>query len=455
MNNKRILIVDDDPSIRKAIKLTLMDGNHEFYEAFSVDKAQQIIRDNEIDIALIDVRLGDEYGPDIIKFIKKENYSTASICISGEASATEAVEAVKHGAFEFLEKPITPDKLRTTLENCIRYYSLSRTVSIQQEVAQKFKILGNSEPIQQMQKLIDQFAPSHSKVLITGETGTGKELVASQIHYKSERADAPFIIVNCSAIPGNLIESTFFGHKKGSFTGADSDQIGKLEYADGGTIFLDEIGDLTIEVQNKLLRFLETGEIQKLGSNQNKVVDVRVIAATSKPLEEMIQEGAFRQDLYYRLNVLQIKTPSLKSIPDDLPLLFEYFISRFSIEQRRTELEISPEFKTSLISYSWPGNMRELRNFAERCVIMKTGILNKDDFSEVLGIDAKSTTGTGDHSIDNIIRLNDYMDICEKKYLEQVLTKLDGNVTQAANQLDIQRATLHNKIKKHRINTKD
>ena len=453
MNNKRILIVDDDPSIRKAIKLTLMDGDHEFYEAFSVDKAKEIIRNKEIDIALVDVRLGDEYGPDIIKFIKKENYPTASICISGEASATEAVEAVKHGAFEFLEKPITPDKLRTTLQNCIRYYSLSRTVSIQQEAAQKFVILGNSEPVQQMKNLINQFAPSHSKVLITGETGTGKELVASQIHYKSERADAPFIIVNCSAIPDNLIESTFFGHKKGSFTGAHSDQIGKLEYANEGTIFLDEIGDLTIEVQNKLLRFLETGEIQKLGSNQNKVVDVRVIAATSKPLEDMIKEGTFRQDLYYRLNVLQIKTPALKSIPEDLPLLFEHFIHRFSIEQRREKLELSPEFKTSLLSYSWPGNMRELRNFAERCVIMKSGTLSKDDFKEVLGVD----TGTQniDHSIDHIIRLSEHMDLCEKDYLEKVLLKLDGNVTQTANQLDIQRATLHNKIKKHGISTKN
>jgi len=367
------LIIEDEEPIRRVLKKILIDEDPVFkiFEAIDGNDAIDKLSTDKYDLAVCDIKMPKKDGLDVLKFAINKDLTTPFIMLTGHGNIETAVDAMKVGAYDFIEKPPDLNRLLISVRNAFKIRSLqSENSRLKKKLVKKNEMIGSSPKFKNVLKLIEKVSPTNARILITGENGTGKEMVAQQIHFKSLRNAKPLIEVNCAAIPSELIESELFGHVKGSFTSAIKDRVGKFELANGGTLFLDEIGDLSLKAQAKVLRALQEGKIQKVGSEKQIEVDVRIIAATNKKIKKLIESNDFREDLFHRLAVIEIKLPTLTERKSDIKSLCEYFIEQISIEQGMSRKKISIEAIRTLENYPWSGNIRELRNVIERLIIL-------------------------------------------------------------------------------------
>ncbi len=435
----KIMIVDDETSILKSLSGPL---EREGYEVITCENAKKAKKENsrDIDLCLLDVWLPDGDGVELMEDFKKHFPLQVYIMMSGHSTIETAVKAVKLGAYDFLEKPLSLDRVLISIENALKLKKLAKeNLSYKRESERRYELVGESDEIEELQVLIDRIAKTDSRVLIRGENGTGKEIVARNIYYRSNRSDKSFIAVNCAALPEELIESELFGFQKGAFTGATFSRGGRFEEADGGTIFLDEIGDMSDKTQAKLLRVLEEGEVERLGGGKPKEIDVRVIAATNRNLEKKIEQGDFREDLYFRLNVVPIYVPPLREHKDDIPILAEYFINRLCDDYGHRRVKIANAALNALIKYNYPGNVRELKNIIERLLV--TGDfsnISKEDVDFVL-----STSSLKGRQID----LKTATDEFERSFILTRIKETNGNMAEAARRLGMERSHLYKKLK--------
>ena len=370
---KKILIIEDEEPIRRVLKRILTDENSAFKISEAIDGNDAIdkLSRDKFDLAVCDIKMPKKDGLDVLKFAIKKDLMTPFIMLTGHGNIETAVDAMKLGAYDFIEKPPDLNRLLISVRNAFKIRSLqSENNRLKKKLVKKHEMIGSSPKFNNVLKLIEKVSPTNARILITGENGTGKEMVAQQIHFKSLRNEKPLIEVNCAAIPSELIESELFGHVKGSFTSAIRDRVGKFELANGGTLFLDEIGDLSLKAQAKVLRALQEGKIQKVGSEKQIEVDVRIIAATNKKIKKLIESDDFREDLFHRLAVIEIKLPTLTERKSDIKSLCDYFIQQISEEQGMSRKKISKEAINTLENYPWSGNIRELRNVIERLIIL-------------------------------------------------------------------------------------
>lgn len=444
---KTILVVDDDKSIRDSLKMVL---EFESYEVLFAENGQEALRQlaaASIDLILLDVKMAGMDGLEVLQRVREKRAELPVIMISGHGTIETAVEATKLGAFDFLPKPLDRDKLLVTVRNALHQATISEEYrQLRESVEGKWQILGESTKIKEILAVIERVAPTDVRVLITGENGTGKELVARALQRLSKRSSKPFVEVNCAAIPSELIESELFGHEKGSFTGATSQRIGKFEQADGGTLFLDEIGDMSFRAQAKVLRALEEGKIERVGGTKLITVDVRVIAATNKNLDEEIRKGNFRDDLYHRLRVIPIHVPPLRERRDDIPILVKSFIDDVCTRNGMAFKTTSEETLRRLSLLEWRGNVRELRNTVERLVILSPG--TSIDIS-LLEVGAHGGRGEFD---DILARGGTFQEFKERAEAAFILRQLDlhkWNISKTAESLDIQRSHLYTKMKRY------
>ncbi|MGO3689282.1 MAG: sigma-54-dependent transcriptional regulator [Psychroflexus halocasei] len=378
----KILIAEDEASIRRVLKniLTEEDSKFEIFEAKDGQEAIKIIESEKLDTVLCDIKMPKKDGVEVLSYVRDQEIDLPMIMISGHGDIETAVETMKMGAFDYISKPPDLNRLLNTIRIALSHNDLHQeNKKLRKKVSKKFKMVGESEDIDQIKTIIAKVAPTDARVLITGQNGTGKELVANWLHEQSDRSKKPFIEVNCAAIPSELIESELFGHVKGAFTSANKDRAGKFEAADGGTLFLDEIGDMSLKAQAKVLRALQENKIQRVGSDKDIKVDVRVIAATNKDLKTEIKQSLFREDLYHRLAVILINVPALKDRKSDIPLLVNYFLESIAKQQGVKTKAISGKALDILIAHDWPGNIRELRNVIERLMILGKQKIDEED----------------------------------------------------------------------------
>lgn len=451
MNTSRILVVDDDDAHRGMLRMMLKSWGFTVDEATDGDEAVKQVKDKPYDVVLTDVRMARMDGIHALKEILAYNPALPVILMTAYSSVETAVDALRLGAYDYLVKPLDFDLLKQTLQQGIersRHSVENRELRRQLADASDAEILGRSEVMQTMLRFIETVAPTEATVLITGESGTGKELVARALHAASQRADKPIVTVNCAALAESLLESELFGHEKGSFTGADKRRDGRFVQADGGTIFLDEIGEMPLSLQAKLLRALQQGEVQRVGSDTPIHVNVRVLAATNRDLRKESQEKRFREDLFFRLNVISIEVPALRNRGDDVPLLAAFFLQRFAERNHKTIKGFSPQALDCLLRYQWPGNVRELENAMERAVILCRGDLISESDLPVNVANAPmpeaAVQANGDLSLAGLP-----LDIVEKRAIEDTLRQTCDNKSEAARRLGITRATLHNKLRKY------
>ena len=382
----RILIVDDEKAIRETLKEILEFEKYDVLEASNGEEALSSLKDQVIDLVLCDIKMPKMDGMELLDAVIKEGISVPFIMISAHGTIETAVEATKKGAYDFIQKPPDLNRLLITVRNALDKSNLvQETKQLKKKISKGFEIIGESEAIQEVNEMIDKVAPTDARVLITGSNGTGKELVARQLHEKSERQKKPLVEVNCAAIPSELIESELFGHEKGSFTSAHKQRIGKFEQANGGTLFLDEIGDMSLSAQAKVLRALQEHRITRVGGDKEIKIDVRVLAATNKDLKKEISEGKFREDLYHRLSVILIPVPPLKDRVTDIHLLVDHFLHQIAGEYGTKKKTINKEALVKLTKYPWTGNVRELRNVVERLVIMSEKEISETDVEKYSG----------------------------------------------------------------------
>ncbi|HOR94532.1 MAG TPA: sigma-54 dependent transcriptional regulator [Spirochaetota bacterium] len=445
----KILVVDDEKNILNTMKAILQDEGHVVYTVQNGKDALQFVKSNECDVVFLDVWLPDIDGMEVLQQIKQLQNDIAVIMISGHGSIDIAVKSTRLGAFDFLEKPPSMERVITSLNNAIEQIQLKReNVMLKKNITMEDEMIGNSIPMQEVKRIIDTAAATNARVFITGENGTGKELVARAIYRKSKRSDKPFIKVNCAAIPDELIESELFGHEKGSFTGALARRLGKFELADKGTIFLDEICDMSQSAQAKVLRVLQEQQFERVGGNDVITVDVRVIAATNVDVKEAIEQGRFREDLYYRLNVIPIYVPPLSERKDDIPLLVDYFLEKFAREHGLGVKQMSDSAMHFMVNYAWPGNVRELKNVIERLTIMvPSEVIELDDIKKHIESYDYEDTIVKDSS-----SLKKAREQFEKEYIIKALKQFDKNVSATAKSLGIERTNLHRKIRQYHIN---
>lgn len=379
----KILIIDDEKIIRSTLREILEYEKYEISEAQDGEQGLKMMQEEDYDLVLCDIKMPKIDGIEVLEKAAELEKSPQFIMISAHGSIETAVEATKKGAFDFIPKPPDLNRLLLTVRNALDKKNLvSETKVLKKKLSQKLDMVGNSPAIMHVKDTIEKVAPTDARVLITGPNGTGKELVAHWLHQKSNRANAPFVAVNCAAIPSELIESELFGHEKGSFTSAVKQRIGKFEQADGGTLFLDEIGDMSLSAQSKVLRALQDHKITRVGGDKDIKVDVRVLAATNKDLKKAIEEGNFREDLYHRLSVILIQVPALKDRREDIPLLVEKFLEDVASEYGTAKKEISNEALTKLQEFPWTGNIRELRNVVERLIILGEKTISLNDIKK-------------------------------------------------------------------------
>jgi len=450
-----ILIIDDEPGVRSVLKDILEDENYHVFTADNGYAGLALLEKEAIDLVILDVWMPNMGGIDVLKKIKETYPFTEVIMISGHANIDLAVKAVKLGAFDFLEKPLSLDRVLTLTRNALELEKLKKeNLQLKQAVLSNDEIIGVSPPMQKVRELIQQSASSDARILITGANGTGKELVAKEIHRRSGRARGPFIEVNCAAIPESLIESELFGHEKGAFTGAISKRKGKFELAHTGTLFLDEVADMSLSAQAKVLRVIQELRFERVGGEEPITVDVRLIAATNKNIQELIRAGKFREDLYFRLNVIPIHMPSLSERIEDLPLLIDYFMAKFKPEIAPSPRRFSPEAMEYLKAYPWPGNIRELKNFIERINIMSDeDCISLETAKYYLGsIDLKPSSQS-DSVLGKFAQLplNEAKEQFEKLYLEKKLEECGYNISKTAELIGIYPSNLHSKIKRYGI----
>ena len=443
----KILIVDDEINIRMTLKDILEDEGYSTCVAGTGEKAIKIASKENIDMIILDVKLPGIDGIETFKKINKDKPELDILMISGHSDISTAVSAVKIGAYDFLEKPLSMIKILTAVRNIKEKQSLQNKAIHEENIFyEKNKLIGNSPQIKKVLQLIEKVAPTESKVLIRGESGTGKELVAFAIHHKSTRNRKPFIKFNSAAIPSSLVESELFGHEKGAFTGADKQKLGKLEQANNGTLFLDEIGDMDLSVQAKILRVVQNGTFERVGGNSIINIDVRLIAATHKNLEDMVQNGTFRNDLFYRLNVVPISIPPLRDRSGDIELLTEYFLEYYSTEFKAQKKTILPSAIEKLVQYSFPGNVRELKNIVERlCILVTKDFVTKDDIAPHLLL--KKPSSEFDIAEIKGKSFKEVKTNFERQFLQQQLKEHHWNVSLIAKKLGMQQPNLSRKIK--------
>ncbi len=443
---KSILVVDDEESIRNSLRGVLKDEGYNVLLACDGEEAIEKAEKDKPNLVLLDIWMPGIDGIEVLKKLKAMFPRLGVIMISGHGTVETAVTATKLGAYDFIEKPLSLDKVVLTIEHALNLQQLEDENEIlRQKIHKKYEIIGNSEAITRLTEQITIAAPTNGWILIGGENGTGKELVARSIHRKSLRADNPFVEVNCAAIPEELIESELFGYEKGAFTGAVSQKKGKFDMANGGTIFLDEIADMGLKTQAKILRILQEQEFERVGGTRRIHIDVRVIAATNRDLRKEIELGNFREDLYYRLNVIPLEVPSLRDRKVDIPLLVLHFLKEFSAENGLEEKEISNEALEMFTEYAWPGNIRELKNVIERLVIMtRARVIRKEDIP--VPINREPETGEKNCLFDTD-SLKAARDGFEKQFIEEKLRGFGDNVSKTAQAIGIERSHLHRKIK--------
>ncbi len=440
-----VLIVDDESGIRESLKGVLEDEGYQVAEAGSGEACLDLLRKGSFDAIFLDVWLPGMDGLDTLQKIKDADQSPEVIMISGHGNIETAVRATKLGAFDFLEKPLSLDKTLILLKNAIDARRLRReNVDLRRQLQTKSVIVGESIPMKALRQQIMIMAPTNGRVLIYGESGTGKELVANAIHAQSLRKDALFVELNCAAIPEDLIESELFGHIRGSFPAANADKEGKFQKAHGGTLFLDEVGDMSLKTQSKVLRTLDEQRFTPVGGDEAVTVDARVIASTNKDLEEEISRGNFREDLFYRLNVIPFYVPPVRERTEDIPLLSRHFLKEFSSAYGRRTREITDDAVAALMSYSWPGNVRELRNVIERIVIMNPTIakLDRKHLPPLIYRDGSRRTGTSEFA-----SLHQARAAYERDYILKKLDENHGNVSRTAEVLGLERSHLYRKMK--------
>ncbi len=444
----KILIVEDDVAFGTMLKTFLQKRNYEVELAFTASEALKNINDKDFDLILTDVRLPDKDGLDILKEVKAKNNKTQVIVMTSYAEISMAVQAMKDGAFDYVSKPFRPESILQTIENALKHHQASAaeivkpTRKAEKTALQRDSFVkGVSDASRKLNDYIELVAPTNMSVLIMGESGTGKEQVAKSIHFQSKRKDAAFIAVDCGAIPRELASSEFFGHLKGSFTGAINDKTGHFEAANGGTLFLDEIGNLTYELQVQLLRALQERKIKPVGSNNEIEVDIRVITATNEDLAQSVREGEFREDLYHRLNEFSIKVPALKDRKEDLMIFADYFLDEANADLEKNVIGFTEEAIEAFKNYNWPGNLRELKNMVKRAVL-----LTQDDLIPLKVLPHEISTAQKTETEYGLFKNKN-----EEQLIIEALEKSSGNKSKAARLLSIDRKTLYNKLKQYGI----
>ncbi len=460
MPKSRILIIDDEAAIRDSLKMTLEYEGYEVIGAATGQEGLALAEREGPDLILLDVKMPGMDGLEVLDRLRAMNEALPVVVVSGHGTISTAVEATKKGAFDFIEKPFASDRVLVSLRNALdqrRLRDENRTLKKAVEV--RHQMIGDSPALRQVTASISRAAPTNATVLIQGESGVGKELVARTIHRNSLRSRERFVQVNCAAIPEELIESELFGHEKGSFTGATEKQVGKFEQADKGTIFLDEVGDMSAKTQAKVLRVLQEGEVERLGSARTIKVDVRVIAATNKNLEEAIEKGTFREDLYFRLAVIPIYVPPLRERPEDVPQLVRHYMEHFSRENNMRPKRIAHAALEALQRYRWKGNIRELRNTVERLIIMTAGdTIEAADLPESVRSGGGGSTGAAsvrpagaDADAGRAGTLREFKDTSERAYLVAKLRENAWNISKTAEVIDTPRSNLYKKLEQYQI----
>ncbi|HOJ07483.1 MAG: sigma-54 dependent transcriptional regulator [Ignavibacteriales bacterium] len=446
---KSVLIIDDELQICESIKMILEYEGYDVEFTTSANEGLEIFSSKDFAAVFLDIQMPELNGFEVLKKIKEQKQSASVIIISAHGSVENAIKATRLGAFDFLEKPIDRDKLLISVRNATESASLKEEYEeIKKVWVGDGEILGKSKAIRNILEMIDKVAPLDTRVLITGENGTGKELVARAIHNNSERKDKSFVEVNCAAIPNELIESELFGHEKGSFTGAVQQRIGRFELANKGTLFLDEVGDMSLQAQAKVLRAIEDGKIERVGGGKKIDVDVRLIAATNKNLKDEISKGTFREDLFHRLNVIPINVPPLRERLEDIPILVNHFANDISLKHKKPLTKFSDDAIQVLKNQTWTGNVRELRNIIERIII----IVDKREISHK---DIDFMFASNQHSVVDLVdtsnSFQEFKEKAERVFILKQLIANDWNISKTAEMLDIQRSHLYNKMKKYGI----
>jgi two-component system NtrC family response regulator len=444
-----ILLIDDDDSLRRVMEFSLTEAGYRVQTAASGEDGLRMFEKNSFDAVITDITMAGLSGMEVLAKVHGQDSRLPVIIITAYGTIESAVEAMKRGAFDYITKPFNRDELRLTLDKALKMRRLEQeNVELRAEITDRYRfesIIGASEKLREVLDMAGRVAPSDASVLITGETGTGKELLAKGIHHNSLRANGPFVAVNCAAIPEHLIESELFGHVRGAFTGAVKDKEGKFGLAAGGTLFLDEIGDLRVDLQAKILRALQERQVDRVGGSRPIPVDVRLIAATNRDIEQAVKEGTFREDLYYRLSVIILHMPPLRERRDDIPMLVQYFLRKFNKE---SDVRIDPQTLTVLTAYGWPGNVRELENIIERASVLKRGDV-------ITSAELPDKIKGGKTNVENIIlNLPDEgisLEDLEKNLIIKALEKHKGNQTRAAEYLGITRPTLIYRMEKYGI----
>jgi len=438
----RLLIIDDEKNQREGLR-KLLGSSFDTAATDSAARGLDLIYESHFDLVITDLRMPGIDGVELVKRVQTMDSPPAVIVITAYPDVNTAVDAIKMGAYDYLQKPVDPDKLEITVRRCLEARGLSQeNQELKRQLASRYafeNLVGSSQLIQEIQETIAQIAPARSTVLLTGESGTGKELAARALHQLSPRASRAFVAVHCAALSANLLESELFGHEKGAFTGASERRVGRFEAADGGTLFLDEIGEIEPSVQVTLLRILESRSFERVGGTEPITVDVRLVAATNRDLMAEVRAGRFREDLYYRLDVLRLHMPALRDRREDIPLLLKYFLDFYTKENDRQLEGFTPEAVRALSAYDWPGNVRELRNAVERMVVLARGdSITMKDVPDLVRHAAADARVTPESALD--------MEANEKRLIVKALDECDGNRTAAARKLGISRRTLHRKL---------
>ncbi len=456
MKNSEVILVVDDDQAHRTVLTTLIGGwGYRVEEADDGQTAIDMVKENPYDLILMDIRMLKVSGLEALAVIKRYNPSIPVIIMTAYSSVETAVEALKNGAYDYLTKPLDFEKLKLTLRRATEHLRLKKeNQALKASLAAGFdrqQIIGRSPAMKQLLEVVSQVAPSEASVLISGESGTGKELIAAAIHYNSPRKQGPFVKINCAALTETLLESELFGHEKGAFTGADRRKEGRFLQADGGSLLLDEISEMSLSMQAKLLRVIQERELTRVGGQQVLKVDVRLIAATNKDLKEMIKEGLFREDLYYRLNVVNLHLPPLRDRQEDIPLLAQHFLKIFAAKNSKSIEGLTPQAMDCLLRYSWPGNIRELMNAVERAVVLsRGGYLDRQDFA-VDSCRREGQLSAADNQISHDTLANLPLAEVERRTIMETLEAVGGNKSEAARRLGITRKTLHKKLKKYGV----
>lgn len=444
-----VLVLDDEKNIRKSIEIALQQEGMQVLGAHDAASALRTLHERIVDVVIIDIQLGEIDGLTFFRKMQAEGFTVPALFISGHATLTEAAQAVKIGGFDFLEKPFTAEKIAVTVGRCLELSAMRERLRRAEESSGPHDIVGESSAIKQVIAAALKVAPTQAGVLITGESGTGKELVANIVHSHSARSQGPLVKVNCSAIPDTLVESELFGYERGAFTGAATSKKGLFETAHRGTLFLDEVADLSTPAQAKILRVLQTGEIQKVGAERSIRVDVRVLSGTHKDLRQCVAAGTFREDLYYRLNVVPIEVPPLRERGQDIALLVDFFVRRICEKNNLRPKTIEDDALWGLQHYRWPGNVRELQNVVERALIMSGERVTVRDLPEEVLADDETAGRAGPSA------LKEFRDNAERDFIISALKRNHGNISQTSAELGVGRTYLHRRLAVLKISKKD